>query len=94
MPNHQLDKYLRRLNLDRNTGLGTTSELLARMKKDNYIQEYKTQDEQGNTSEWRVGPRGLLEIDKQAISGFIQQIYGENAPEDLLHKLQRSIGTE
>ncbi|POS84706.1 hypothetical protein EPUL_004114, partial [Erysiphe pulchra] len=94
LANHQLDRYLKRLNLDRNTGLGTTSELLARMKKENYLQETKTMEKDGETSEWRVGPRGIVEVDKEAIKKFVQKMYGENAPADLLHKLQRSLGTE
>ncbi|TQS34858.1 hypothetical protein Golomagni_04744 [Golovinomyces magnicellulatus] len=94
MANHQLDKYLKRLNIDRNTGIGTTSELLTRMKKENYIQEYKTQDEEGQTSEWRVGPRGLVEVNSEAIIGFVQMIYGSDAPEDLLQRLQRSLGQQ
>ncbi|RKF58806.1 putative mage family protein [Erysiphe neolycopersici] len=94
LANHQLDRYLKRLNLDRNTGLGTTSELLARMKKENYLQETKTMDKDGETSEWRVGPRGFVEVDNEAIKRFVQKIYSENAPVDLLHRLQRSLGTE
>ncbi|RKF59771.1 putative mage family protein [Golovinomyces cichoracearum] len=94
MANHQLDKYLKRLNIDRNTGIGTTSELLIRMKKENYLQEYKTQDEEGQTSEWRVGPRGLVEVDNEAIIGFVQMIYGCDAPEDLLQRLHRSLGQQ
>ncbi|RKF76664.1 putative mage family protein [Golovinomyces cichoracearum] len=92
--NHQLDKYLKRLNIDRNTGIGTTSELLIRMKKENYLQEYKTQDEEGQNSEWRVGPRGLVEVNNEAIIGFVQMIYGCDAPEDLLQRLHRSLGQQ
>ncbi|KAI6249034.1 hypothetical protein HI914_03007 [Erysiphe necator] len=94
MANHQLDRYLKRLNLDRNTGLGTTSELLARMKKENYLQETKTNDKDGETSEWRVGPRGFVEVDRKAITRFVQNMYGMNAPEDILHRLQRSLGAD
>ncbi|KAI1002856.1 hypothetical protein K3495_g5347 [Podosphaera aphanis] len=92
MANHQLDKYLKRLNLDRNTGLGTTIELLTKMKKEGYLQEYKTHDEEGQTSEWRVGPRGAVEVDKAAVRGFVTEIYGENAPVDLENRLLRSLG--
>lgn len=94
LANHQLDRYLKRLNLDRNTGLGTTSELLARMKKESYLQETKTMDKDGETSEWRVGPRGFVEVDREAIKRFVQKIYCESTPADLLHRLERSLGTE
>ncbi|CCU75378.1 hypothetical protein BGHDH14_bgh04901 [Blumeria hordei DH14] len=88
---HQLEKYLKRLNLDKNCGIGTTSDVLVRMKKDNYLHEYKVHDDELHTSEWRVGPRGLVEIDSEAIAKFIHEIYGDSISDQVEKRLQRSL---
>lgn len=90
---HQLEKYLKRLNLDRNSGIGTTSDVLARMKKDNYLHEYKVHDDELQTSEWRVGPRGLVEIDSDAVKKFIHEIYGDSMSDQVEKRLQRSLAS-
>ncbi|PVH80197.1 MAGE-domain-containing protein [Cadophora sp. DSE1049] len=94
VPDHKLHQYFERLSLDRHTGLGTTEALLARMIKDQYI--YKTVEKTADdeTIDWRVGPRGKVEIGNKGIQGLVNEVYGETAPEDLDKRLQRSLGME
>lgn len=94
IPDHKLISYLERLNLDRHTGLGTTEALLVRMIKDQYI--YKTTEKSADeeTIDWRVGPRGKMEIGNRGIQGLVNEVYGESAPEDLDKRLHRSLGME
>ena len=94
VPDHKLYQYLERLSLDKHTGLGTTEVLLARMIKDQYIYKTieRTADEE--TIDWRVGPRGKIEIGNRGIQGLVNEVYGEDAAEDLEKRLHRSLGIE
>ncbi|KAH7409632.1 MAGE family-domain-containing protein [Cadophora sp. MPI-SDFR-AT-0126] len=94
IPDHKLHQYFERLSLDRHTGLGTTEALLTRMIKDQYI--YKTVEKTADdeTIDWRVGPRGKVEIGNKGVQGLVNEVYGETAPEDLDQRLQRSLGIE
>ncbi|KAH7308802.1 MAGE family-domain-containing protein [Rhexocercosporidium sp. MPI-PUGE-AT-0058] len=94
VPDHKLYSYLERLSLEKHTGLGTSEALLARMIKDQYI--YKTTEKTADdeTIDWRVGPRGKVEIGNRGIQGLVNVVYGEDAPEDLEKRLHRSLGIE
>lgn len=94
VPDHKLLQYLERLNLEKNSGLGKTDSLLAKMVKDGYI--YKTVEKTVDDEhiDWRVGARGKVEIGNKGIQGLVREVYGENAPDDLDKKLQRSLGME
>lgn len=80
--------------MERHTGLGTTEALLARMVKDQYI--YKTTEKTADdeTIDWRVGPRGKIEIGNKGIQGLVNEVYADNAPDDLDKRLQRSLEME
>ncbi|KAG4437479.1 hypothetical protein IFR05_007034 [Cadophora sp. M221] len=94
IPDHKLHHYLERLSMDKHTGLGTTEVLLARMIKDQYI--YKTIEKTADdeTIDWRVGPRGKVEIGNRGIQGLVNEVYGDSAPDDLDKRLHRSLGIE
>lgn len=94
VPDHKLLQYLERLNLEKNSGLGKTDSLLAKMVKDGYI--YKTVEKTVDDEQidWRVGARGKVEIGNKGIQGLVREVYGENAPDDLDKKLQRSLGMD
>ncbi|CZS96517.1 uncharacterized protein RAG0_05805 [Rhynchosporium agropyri] len=94
IPDHKLYQYLERLNLDKQTGLGTTDALLTRMMKEQYI--YKTIEKTADdeTIDWRVGPRGKMEIGNKGIQGLVNEVYAENTPDDLEKRLHRSLGLE
>jgi hypothetical protein len=95
VPDHKLMHLLKQLNADENTPLDKTSAILSTMIKQGYI--VRTVDKSGgdeDTTDWRVGPRGKVEISNKGIQGFVQEIYGDDAPEDLEARLQRSLRME
>lgn len=91
----KLKQHLTKMNLEQNAGgLGKTEDLLKKMCTQGYINKVveKTADEE--TIDWKVGPRGKVEIASKGIRGLVLEVYGENAPEDLDKRLQRSLGME
>lgn len=74
----------------------TTPKMLARMTKDGYIVKTKEQIANGQEeiTEWRVGPRGKVEVGNKGVKGLVEHVYGENAPEDLAKRIQSSLGLE
>ncbi|CAG8962015.1 hypothetical protein HYFRA_00014123, partial [Hymenoscyphus fraxineus] len=92
---HKFMRFLRRLNVEENTPIDKTTVVLAKMMKHGYI--WKFHDKQADGEEqidWRVGPRGKAEIGNMGISGFVKTVWGDDAPEDLDKRLQRSLGME
>lgn len=69
-----------------------TEMVLQRMIKQGYIvrvtDSKSTGDDDATT--WHVGPRGKVEVDKEAIAAFVRTIYGESN-EELEKKLQISL---
>lgn len=92
----KLERYLHRLNADMNTSLDTTAKTLARMSKDGYIVKYKEANTAGQeeSTEWRVGPRGKIEVGNGGVKGLVMHVYGENAPKDLANRIHSSLGLE
>jgi len=71
-----------------------TANVLAKMQKQGYI--VRTVDKSGDdeTIDWRVGPRGKVEIGNKGIMGLVTQVYGDTPPEDLKERMHRSLGVE
>jgi hypothetical protein len=94
IPDHKLTRTLRRLNVEENTPLEKTAAILQKMIRQGYL--IRITDRQGDeeTIDWRVGPRGKVEIGNQGIQGFVKEIYGDDAPDDLDKRLNRSLGIE
>ena len=71
-----------------------TVNVLARMQKQGYI--VKTVDRSGDdeTIDWRVGPRGKVEIGNRGIEGLVKAVYGDVPPDDLQSRIDRSLGME
>jgi hypothetical protein len=94
IPNAKLESHLGRLNIERNMPMDTTINILKKMSAQGYI--YKIVDKSGDdeTTDWVVGPRGQVEIGNGGIQRFVEEVYGGKAPEDLVEKLQRSLGME
>lgn len=67
---------------------------MGKMQRQGYI--VKTVDRTGDeeTIDWRVGPRGKAEIGNRGIQGLVKEVYGDDAPENLEKRLQRSLGIE
>ncbi|RDL41042.1 uncharacterized protein BP5553_01021 [Venustampulla echinocandica] len=94
VPDHKLMRILRRLNVEENTPLEKTTVILQRMIRQGYIWRVTDRSGDEETVDWRVGPRGKVEIGNSGISGFVKEIYGQDAPQDLDKRLQRSLGVE
>lgn len=94
VPDHKLTRILRRLNVEENTPLEKTAVILQRMIRHGYLWRVTDRSGDEETVDWRVGPRGKVEIGNGGISGFVREIYGQDAPEDLDKRLQRSLGVE
>lgn len=94
LSDNKLTSYLRRLNLDTHTPVGSLKDTLARMKKDGYVNRVTEQTVEDESVTWHVGPRGKVEIGKMSIRGFVHEVYGRRAPTDLDKRVQRSLGME
>ncbi|TVY37054.1 Non-structural maintenance of chromosome element [Lachnellula subtilissima] len=94
VPEHRLIRALKRLNVDENTPLGKTDAILKKMGAHGYI--WKVTDRQGDeeTIDYRLGPRGKTEIGKRGVRGFVQEVYGDSAPDDLDKRLNRSLNMD
>lgn len=94
VPEHRLIRALKRLNVDENTPLGKTDAILKKMGAQGYI--WKVTDRQGEeeTIDYRLGPRGKTEIGKRGVRGFVQEVYGDSAPDDLDKRLNRSLNMD
>jgi len=93
--NAKFESMLDRLNCSKNMGtLDSTSNVLKRMQRDGYI--FKSVD-RGDGEEqilWIVGPRGKVEIGNKGVMGMVQEVYGEEAPDDLDKRLKKSLGLD
>ncbi|KAH8811407.1 MAGE family-domain-containing protein [Xylogone sp. PMI_703] len=94
LPEHKLDRYLSRMNIEENMPMDKTQNVLQKMIKQGYVIKVKDRIGDEETIEWMVGPRGRTEIGNRGVQGLVKEIYGEDAPEDLDKRLQRSLGME
>ncbi|KAF2139658.1 uncharacterized protein K452DRAFT_254209 [Aplosporella prunicola CBS 121167] len=88
----KLDRYLKRTNTDQTTPAGQTDKVLARLCKENYLIRVKDNSSGEEVIEYAVGPRGKVEVGEEGAAGLVRKVYGENAPEDLEQRLERSLG--
>ena len=95
MPDYKLARMLKRMNAETNVPGGTKTDVaLARMEKQGYIWKVKENTGDEETTDWRVGPRGKIEIGNRGIQGFVREVFGDDATEDLDKRLNRSLGIE
>jgi hypothetical protein len=92
--NSKLETNLKRLNIEVNMPMDTTQNILKKMTTQQYIVKVVDRSGDEETIEWMVGPRGHAEIGKRGVKRFVEEVYGENAPEDLAKRLQRSLGLQ
>lgn len=71
-----------------------TENILKKMIAQGYIIKVVERNADDESIDWIVGPRGHAEIGKKGIQRFVEEIYGEGAPEDLSRRLERSLGIE
>lgn len=90
----KLDRYLKRLNANENMPLDTSTKVMAKMVKDGYLIKIKEINNGEEFTEWRVGPRGKVEVGVNGVAGLVEHVYGANAPEDLAKRIQSILGLE
>jgi hypothetical protein len=85
------NRHLRRVNADKNTPIETTEKLLQRMIADGYLSRSKDNSSGEEVVEYRVGPRGKVEVGEDGVAGLVKKVYGDAADEDLLQRLNRTL---
>lgn len=86
----KLDRAFRRMNADQNTPMGTKDKTLALMAKDQYIAAVKNEDE-GETVDYIVGPRGKVEIGRDGFANFIRMMSGDEDQDELEKRIERTL---
>jgi len=91
----KMERYLKRMNLDEYTPVGQLNKekLLARLSKEGYIVKVKETVNGEEEINYYVGPRGKVEVGRDAVAGMVKTIYGDSL-EDLDARLQRSLGVK
>jgi melanoma-associated antigen len=92
IPDSKLDRYLARLNANKNMPMDKTENVLKKMSNQGYITKVLDRSGDEETIDWIVGPRGKIEIGDKGVLGLVKEVYGESAPEDLQQRLTRSLG--
>lgn len=91
LPEAKMDRYLKRTNIDRSTPVGETDKLFARMIKEGYIIRDREVNQGEELVEYRVSPRGKMEIGLEGVAGMVRAVYGDDNREELERRLERSL---
>lgn len=91
LPEARLQRFLKRTNADERTPVDRTDKLLARMMKDGYLIRIKEGMDGEDQVEYRIGPRGKVEVGEDGIEGLVRRVYGDNYTDDLSSRLERSL---
>ncbi|KAK8199174.1 MAGE family-domain-containing protein [Phyllosticta capitalensis] len=92
IPESKLQRYLQRMNAEKSTPVGKSDDVVKAMQKHLYITKTTEMTPGGDEMvEYTVGPRGKVEVGEQGVSGLVRTVYGEDAPDDLERKLERSL---
>lgn len=95
LSDQKLQRYLTRLNADRNVGSEKTEAILKKMEKQGYVVRKVDRPPIGQDGEnqisWHVGPRSKEEIGLDGVMGLTREVYG-GSNEDLEKKLHASLG--
>lgn len=95
MQNAKFESVLNRLNCGKNMGsLDTTPNILKKMQNQGYLVRTVEKGNDEEQVEWSVGPRGKTEIGQKGIEGLVREVYGEDAPDDLDKRLNKSLGVD
>lgn len=85
-------RYLKRMNVDQNSPLGNTDDVLKRMAKEGYIVKVKESHTGEDLFDYHVGPRGKVEVSDEAIANVVRSVYSGDPVGDLEQRLDRSLG--
>ena len=92
MSQRLLDRNLHRLEGDMSKE--AKDALLKKMEKQCYIYRTVEKTPDDEITEYRVGPRGKVEIGNRGVMAFVKEVYGDDAPPDLEERMHRSLGME
>ncbi|KAF8854370.1 MAGE-domain-containing protein [Acephala macrosclerotiorum] len=93
----RLMHHLKSMNLETNTPVGKTEDVLKKMISQGYIQKIVERNENDETMDWIVGPRGKVELAAKGIRGLVLEVYGGEDQElrkDVDQKVQKALGLE
>lgn len=91
----QLDRYLRRMNANQTTPVDATDKVIVRMVKEGYLNKIKDSSSGEEIVDYMVGPRGKVEVDKEAMAKFVKLMYSVGPQvEDLDARLSRSLALD
>ena len=88
LTDQKLERYLKRVNADTYTPMGSKEKLLQRMMREGYIDKRRDTSSGEEVVEWVPGPRGMTEVGVQGVTGLVRTVYGYGAVE-----LMRGSGT-
>jgi len=89
-----LRRHLSRVYAEEVMPLDKTENILAKMIKQGYITKTIERTEADEIIEYRVGPRGKIEVGNKGVQGLVNEVYGNSGPEDLARRIRRSLGVE
>ncbi|KAK6839589.1 hypothetical protein PG987_005455 [Apiospora arundinis] len=92
----KLKRHLARMNAGQNLPMGKTDEVLTKLVRQGYLDKVveKSDHAEEDTVTWCVGSRGRIEFPPESIKGFVKTVWGEDQPDDLDKKLNRSLGLQ
>lgn len=96
----KMERYLKRVNVDSYTPLGSIEKLMQRMSKEGYIEKRRDTSSGEEVVEWVAGPRGRMEVGAKGVASMVQMVYagaggpgqGKVEEQELASKLERSLG--
>ena len=77
----KLERYLKRVNADTYTPVGSKEKVLQRMMKEGYIERRRDTSSGEEIIEWVPGPRGKIEVGVDGVAGLVRTVYGYGAVE-------------
>ena len=96
----KMERYLKRVNVESYTPLGSIEKLMQRMSKEGYIEKRRDTSSGEEVVEWVAGPRGRMEVGAKGVANMVQMVYGGAGGDgqakmegnELTSKLERSLG--
>ena len=97
---NKLERYLRRVGasgfISEGVG-GSIEKVLGRMVRDGYVVKGRDTSSGEEVVEWRVGPRGKVEVGRGGVQGLVERVFGAEgmdgeAREELGRRIRSSLG--
>lgn len=69
-----------------------TEATLQKMIRQGYLVKIKENNNGDEIIDWMVGPRGKVEVGNKGVKGLVEEVYGDDAPDDLAERIRSSLG--